>query len=219
MQSIGAGSTIRRKASGLALWWAALLVSSCSLGSQPPSADPTADETVWTASGECGRRGKQLRCGSPTRIVLASYPTMLTLDMARMQVWSSLAEQFGRDPFEVEQTDPKHATLVVKYTGRARPFVECGRAGTVSGKVQMKSVDTSPGTLDSSMQVQLEDAGGDRTAVRVTTRHLLKHKDESIESPIEILDRSVAPVGDGRVCWSTGALERSAFTPGQKPAP
>jgi hypothetical protein len=195
----------------------ALLLAACSTD---PDAVQTntgdAAETVWTASGKCARRGKQMRCGSATTIVLARFPTTATVDGTRQEVWSALVDRFGADRFEIEQADPQQQQLVVNYTGIARPFVECGRPRTEAGKTQMGKTDTSPGKLQTRLLVRLTDASSDKTTVHVATRHVLKHKDPTIEDPVEIEDRSVVPLGDGRICWSTGKLEQSALTPVQQ---
>lgn len=202
-------------------WWpiwicsALLLSAACSTDpdtSKTSSGDVGAAETVWTASGKCARRGKQMRCGGPTQIVLARFPTTLTVDATRSQVWSALADQFSGDRFEIDQSDPQQQQLVVKYTGIARPFVECARPRTEAGKTQIGKPDTSPGKLQTSLLVRLKDASRDKTTVEVATRHVLKHKDPAIKDPIEIDDRAVVPLEDGRICWSTGELEQSALT-------
>jgi hypothetical protein len=196
---------------------AALLIAACSmdLGSANKSNDEAAFDTVWSASGKCARRGRQIRCGGPTEIVLASYPTTAMVDAARPQVWSNLTKQFSQGRFKIEQTDETQAKLVVKYTGTARPYIECAGSRTVAGKTEMGKPDTSPGNLETRLLIRLEEARNNKTRIHLATRHVLKHKDEAIKDSIVIEDRSVSPLGDGRVCWSTGTLERSALAPGQ----
>jgi hypothetical protein len=195
------------------VWSAVLLMTACSTdsGSVKTGNGDVGVETVWSSSGKCGRRGKQIRCSSPARIVVAKYPTTLTVDAARPQVWSKLVNQFSQDRFKIEQMDPQQKKLLVRYTGSAKPFVQCAGTKTTEGKVELGKPDTSPGQLETSLLVRLKDASTDKTTIDVTTRHMLKHKDKAIKDPIEIEDRSVAPLGDGRLCWSTGKLEQTAL--------
>ena len=201
----------------------ALLISAaCSTDTdraKTSAGDVGAAETVWTASGKCARRGKQMRCSGPTQIVLARFPMTLTVDATRPEVWSALVDQFSAGRFEIDQADPQRQQLLVTYTGSARPFIECARPRTEAGKTQMGKPDTSPGKLQTRLLVRLKDAGSDKTTLDVATRHVLKHKDPAIKDPIEIEDRSVVPLGDGRICWSTGKLEQSALTSVQQQRP
>ncbi len=221
LDMIGPLGRATRRSLPVWFWSAVLLITACSMdsGSANTSTGDVGVETVWTASGKCARRGKQIRCSGPMKIVLAKFPTTLTVDAARPQVWSKLADQFSRDRFKIEQTDPQQQELLIKYTGSARPFVECAGTKTKAGKIEIGKPDTSPGTLETRLLVRLKNASSDKTTIHVTTRHVLKHKDKAIKDLIEIKDRSVVPLGDGRICWSTGKLEQSALTPGQEETP
>ncbi len=126
----------------------------------------------------------------------------------RAVFWQQLTQRFDRPPFALDYLHRGRGQLVATYDGDLAPYVACG--GSI-GVAQPAGAGIQ--RLRSRVIVRVAEGSAGSASVSTDAVHVVSLSSSASRAPDIATVRADAPVriGDGRYCWSTGAMERLAL--------
>jgi len=146
----------------------------------------------------------------PTEPAATARAVQITPVSNRDAFWRQLTERLDRPPFALEYLHRGRGQIVATYDGDLGTYVACG--GSI-GVAQPAGAGTEH--LQSRVLIYVVEGSDGSANVSTNVIHVVSLRQSASRAADFIAVRADAPArtGDGRYCWSTGAMERLALAP------